>query len=104
MPSLNIEAAIIYNAQASNAGFDLGHEVSEHHRIIRRDVERLACYAYAGQGCDDVSGWLFTHERIMHLKFVVRQRVNYLDTREAIAMRGTVDELNAFLWEAGHIV
>ena len=74
LPSLNIEAAIIDNAQASNAGFGLGHEVSEHHRIIRRDVECLAGYADAGQGCDDVSGWLFTHELIMHLKFVVRQR------------------------------
>ena len=29
-----------------------------------------------------------------------RQRVNYPDTSETIAMRGTVDELNAFLWEA----
>jgi hypothetical protein len=76
--SLNIEFAIIDNAQASNACFGLGHEVSERHRIIRRDVERLAGYAYAGQGCDDVSGWLFTHYPIMHLKFVVRQRSQQL--------------------------
>jgi len=52
-------------------------------RIPRATSECLAGYADAGQGCDDVSGWLLTHKPIMHLKFVVRQRSQQLPVGHA---------------------